>query len=87
MVISDTVARLPNPIVNEAIDLDIRVDDIELDLINFSPAKQEQLRTETRKCAVMNALSEVIYTKDGQKTSNNCPLPFNPSSLTGTPSG
>ena len=61
MVISDTLSRLPNPMANEAVDLDIRVDDIELDLINFSPAKQEQLRTETRKCAVMNALSEVIY--------------------------
>ena len=57
MVISDTLSRLPNPTANEAVDLDIRVDAIELDLINFSPAKQEQLRTETRKCAVMNALA------------------------------
>ena len=62
MVISDTLSRLPNPKDTGNVTLDIRVDDITLDLIHFSPEKQHHLRTKTRECPVLNALAEVIYT-------------------------
>ena len=61
MVISDSLSRLPNPEDIEPVSLDIRVDDIKLDLISFSAKKQDLLRSETRKCPTLNALSEVIY--------------------------
>lgn len=61
MVISDSLSRLPNPEDVEPISLDIRVDNVELDLINFTAEKQAQLRIETRKCPTLNALSDTIY--------------------------
>ena len=62
MVISDTLSRLPNPHATGPVDLDTRIDDISLDLINFSDGKKNPLlQAETRKCPTLNALSEVIY--------------------------
>jgi hypothetical protein len=61
MIISDSLSRLPNPEDVEPISLDIRVDNVELDLINFTAEKQAQLRSETRKCPTLNALSDTIY--------------------------
>ena len=61
MIISDTLSRLPNPHDADTVELDMRVDDISLDLINFSDEKKELLQAETRKCPTLNALIEVIY--------------------------
>ena len=61
MTVADTLSRLPNPKENSEVKLDIRVDAIWLDLINFNLDKQRQLREETKRCPIMNALAEVIY--------------------------
>ena len=29
--------------------------------MNFSPTKQQELRDETRRCPILNALAEVVY--------------------------
>ena len=63
IVISDTLSRLPNPHATGPVDLDTRIDDISLDLINFSDGKKALLQAETRKCPTLNALSEVIYNR------------------------
>ena len=39
----------------------IMSDVLSLDLVNFSPTKQQELRDETRRCPILNALAEVVY--------------------------
>ena len=71
MILADTLSRLPNPINNDDVDLDVRVDGLALEaedpqhltiaLINFPTAKQQLLNDETLRYPVLNALKEVIY--------------------------
>ena len=62
MVLSDTLSRLPNQANNHAIDLDdIGINQVELDLLNFSNEKQKQIREETNKDEVLRVLGQVIY--------------------------
>ena len=71
MILADTLSRLPNPINNDDVDLDVRVDGLALEaeypqhvtiaLINFPAAKQQLLKDETLRDPVLNALKEVIY--------------------------
>ena len=70
MILADTLSRLPNPIINDDVHLDVRVDGLALEaedpqhvtiaLINFSTAKQQLLKDETLREPVLNALKEVI---------------------------
>ena len=59
-IVPDVLSRLPNPSESGEISHDLRVDDIELDLINFNQTKQEILRTETRRCPIMSTLTETV---------------------------
>ena len=71
MILSDTLSRLPNPENNDEIDLDVRVDGIDLEaedhehqtiaLINFSMHKQRKLQEETTKDPTLNAIKEIVY--------------------------
>ena len=71
MILAGTLSRLPNPINNDDVDLDVRVDGLALEaedpqhvtiaLINFPAAKQQLLNDETLRDPVLNALKEVIY--------------------------
>ena len=71
MILADTLSRLPNPINNHDVDLDVRVDGLALAaeepqhvtiaLVNFPAAKQQLLKDETLRDPVLNALKEVIY--------------------------
>ena len=66
-----TLSRLPNPINNDDVDLDLRVDGLALEaddpqhltiaLINFPTAKQQLLKDETLRDPILNGLREVIY--------------------------
>ena len=68
MTLADTLSKLPNPKDNGAVELDLRVDGIEMttaevhrcdiDLVNFSQRKQHQLRDQTARDPTMNALME-----------------------------
>ena len=70
MTLADTLSRLPNPKDKGAVELDLRVDGIEMttaevhrcdiDLVNFSQRKQHQLRDQTARDPTMNALMETI---------------------------
>ena len=61
-VLSDTLSRLPNQANNHAIDLDdIGINQVELDLLNFSNEIQKQIQEETNKDEVLRALGQVIY--------------------------
>ena len=70
MTLADTLSRLPNPKDKGAVELDLRVDGIEMttaevhrcdiDLINFSQRKQHQLRYQTARYPIMNVLMETI---------------------------
>ena len=72
MILADALSHLPNPINNDDVDLDVRVDGLALEaedpqyltiaLINFPTAKQQLLKDETLRDPVLNALKEVIYT-------------------------
>lgn len=69
MVLSDTLSRLPNLANNHILDLDDvdiiamdEIDQVELDLLNFSTDKQKQIREETSKDDTLRALAQVIYT-------------------------
>ncbi len=70
MVLADTLSRLPNQKKDRELELDNRVDsilfedvnNIDIDLMNFSPVKQSQIREETSKDAVLNGLAQVIFT-------------------------
>ena len=71
MILTDTLSRLPNPINNDDVDLDVRVDGLVLEaddpqhltisLINFPTAKQQLLKDETLRDPILNGLREVIY--------------------------
>ena len=71
MILTDTLSRLPNPINNDDVDLDVRVDGLALEaddpqhltiaLINFPTAKQQLLKDETLRNPILNMLREVIY--------------------------
>ena len=61
MIMSDVLARLTNPSERSEVQLDLRVDELSLDLVNFSPTKQQELRDETRRCQILNTLAEVVY--------------------------
>ena len=61
MIMSDVLSRLPNPSDISDVRLDLKVDELSLDLVNFSPTKQQELRDETRRCPILNALTEVVY--------------------------
>ena len=70
MTLADTLSRLPNPKDKGAVELDLRVDGIEMttaevhrcdiDLVNFSQRKQHQLRDQTAREPTINALVETI---------------------------
>ena len=70
MTLADTLSRLPNPKDEGAVELDLRVDGIEMmtaevhrcdiDLVNFSQRKQHQLRDQTARDPTMNAPMETI---------------------------
>ena len=70
MVLSDTLSRLPNPENAREIPLDLRVDGVEyddaeyldIDALNFSPQRLENIREETQKSPVLHHLKEVIMT-------------------------
>ena len=79
MILTDTLSRLPKPINNDDVDLDVRVDGLALEaddpqnvsielIINFPTAKQQLLNDETLRDPVLNALKEIVYTADGQTT-------------------
>jgi hypothetical protein len=55
VILADTLSRLPNQSKNEDIELDCSVD-----LVNFSPNKQNQLRTGTALDSQLSCLSQVI---------------------------
>ena len=65
MILADTLSRLPNPINNDDVDLDVRVDGLALEvevpehltiaLINFPTAKQQLLKGETLRDPVLTA--------------------------------
>ena len=65
MILADTLSRLPNPINNDDVDLDVRVDGLALEdevpahltiaLINFPTAKQQLLKDETWRDPVLTA--------------------------------
>ncbi|KAL0148840.1 hypothetical protein M9458_055849 [Cirrhinus mrigala] len=71
MILADTLSRLPNPENNEDIELDERIDGLDAEfedpehhtvaIKNFSPNKQEALRTETAKDPKLSALKEIIH--------------------------
>lgn len=70
MVMADVLSRLPNPSNNKPVDLDERVDlmqldddildDIDISLINFSAEKQRQLRIETARDPVLSLVKDII---------------------------
>jgi hypothetical protein len=70
MTLADTLSRLPCPTDRDAIDLDLRVDGVDLsrdeisfcefDFISFTPKKQFQLREATKTDPILNALMEII---------------------------
>ena len=72
IVLADALSRLPNPENNAEIELDVRVDGIDLvvddsqcktiALINFPTHKQQLLRDETRKDPVLNELHNFVHT-------------------------
>ena len=62
MVLSDTLSRMPNQANNHVIDLDdIGINQVELDLLNFSNEKQKQIPEETNRDEVFRALGQVLY--------------------------
>ena len=72
MVLADTLSRLPNPENNTEIELDVRVDGIDLviddsqckmiALINFPPHKRQLLRDETTQDPLLNELQSIVHT-------------------------
>ena len=70
MVLADTLSRLPNTKKDHELELDNRVDTIltedisnsAIDVINFSPVKQNSIREETTRDPILNRLAELIYT-------------------------
>jgi hypothetical protein len=72
MILADTLSRSPNPKNDLEVDLDLRVDELDVTLeesqdkiialINFPPDKQKLLREETVNDSVLNALKEIVHT-------------------------
>ena len=72
MVLADTLSRLPNPENNAEIELDVRVDGIDLviddpqcktiALINFPPHNRQLLRDETTQDPLLNELQSIVHT-------------------------
>lgn len=70
MTLADTLSRMPCQRDRDAIDLDLRVDGVDLsadeisfcefDFLSFTPKKQYQLREATKADPVLNALMEII---------------------------
>ena len=77
-MISDTLSRLPNPHTRVNVSIDDHVNeitinectDISIDLLNFSPAKQSELRHSTSAEPVMRTLSDLIHTGWPEKISD-----------------
>ena len=61
MIMSDVLSRLPNPSARSEEQLDLRVDGLSLDLVNFSATNQQELCDESRRFPSLNALAEVVY--------------------------
>ena len=71
IVLADTLSRLPNPENNAEIELDLRVDGIDLviddpecktfALINFPPHKRQLLRDETTHDPLLNELQSIVH--------------------------
>ncbi len=69
LVVADTLSRLPNAAKSGDVIIDYHVNDISLDectsididLLNFSPTKQSELRQTTSTDPVMKTLSDIIY--------------------------
>ena len=61
MIMPDVLSRLSNQSERSEVRLDLRVDEQSLDLVNFSPTKQQELRDEPRRCPILNALAAVVY--------------------------
>ena len=69
LIISDTLSRMPNTNSGVHVSIDEHVDeitideceDISIDLLNFSPAKQAEIRHLTSTDPVMKTLSEIIH--------------------------
>ena len=69
LIISDTLSRMPNPNSCVHVSIDEHVDeitideceDISIDLLNFSPTKQAEIRHLTSTNPVMKTLSEIIH--------------------------
>ena len=59
-IIPDALSRLPNFANNDDIELDIMVDDIRYDVMNFSKNKQEQLKVETERDPVLHKLAQIV---------------------------
>ena len=86
MTLADTLLMLPNPKDKGAVDLDLRVDGIEMttaevhrcdiDLVNISQRKQHQLRDQTARDPTMNALMETIIQGWGLTASRICQLMY-----------
>ncbi len=70
MILADTLSRLPNPENSEDVQLDVRVDgvdmhdvdDCSIDLVNFGTSKRDELKTATCADPVLNMLKEVVLT-------------------------
>ena len=62
LIISDALSRLPNPNKCEEIPLDIGVNSIHIDLVNFGSAKQDELQRETPNDAALRALWQIVGT-------------------------
>ena len=85
MTMADTLSRLPNPKDKGAVELDLRVDGIEMtraevhrcdiDLVNFSQRKQHQLRDQTARDRPRRR-SWKPSSKDGLTASRICQLMY-----------
>ena len=70
MTLSDTLSRLPNHTNSKQLDLDQQVNTImfaeinnlSLDMMNFSPQKQQEIREGTMTDPVMKGLNQIIMT-------------------------
>ena len=71
MLLADTLSRMPNPENKEEIPLDLRVDHIDICLINFASKKQQQLLEEMPATQFCRNWSR-WFMPDGQQPSKNC---------------
>lgn len=62
MVLSDTLSRLPNPSDTADVPLDIQVECIHVDLVNFGNEKREALQKETTNDPICRKLGQIIHT-------------------------